>query len=84
MEIIMKRFLNWLFPPDKVQERWNNRVGNLKRLLVEFDNGEVRELEGDAANEWFHDLHFRNCGRRVDWTRHKFKITKHANQKSKD
>jgi hypothetical protein len=75
----MKRFLNWLFPPDKVQENWDKRGMNLIRLLVEFDNGEVRELEGDAANEWWHDHYFKNCGRTVDWSRHKFKITKHEN-----
>lgn len=45
----MKKFLNWLFPLDKVQKSWDNRRGDLKRIFSEFEDGgdgEVWELCG--------------------------------------
>ena len=64
--LIFKRFV------DPVEQAWDKRHSDMVVVRFEFENGEVREVRGSAANEWWHDLHRQACGRRVNWTRHKF------------
>ena len=68
------RFLRWLNQPDPVEQQWSERKSPMVRISFEFGDGETRELVGEAADEWWHDLHRRNCGRHPDWTRHKWKV----------
>ena len=57
---------------DPVEKGWNERKATLKKITIEFSNGEVRELSDNEADEWWHDLHRVNSGRKVNWKRHKW------------
>lgn len=74
---LAQRLIDWLFDSrDRVEDAWNKRGSHAVRVTIEFDCGESRELVGSAADEWVHDIHRRNYGRRVDWSRHKWIPTK--------
>ncbi len=60
---------------DRVEERWAARGKRMARVVFEYDDGERRELTGEAADEWWHDLHRVNCGRRADWKRHTWSVS---------
>jgi hypothetical protein len=79
---IIKKFVKWL-ETDYVEEAWEKTKPNLTKILFEVD-GTIRELEGEDAMEWYHDFFRASCGRRVDWKRHKFKITKNENQENQN
>ena len=68
---LLSRFRKWL-ASDRVQQTWNERGKTMTRVRFEYSNGSAAELTGEAADEWWKDLHYRNCGRPVDWKRHKF------------
>ena len=77
-----QRLFDFLFlDRDRVQEAWDKRGKTMTRIYFEYSDGEIRELSGQAADDWWHDLHFRNCGKHVDWTRHKFIIKKPTQEK---
>lgn len=63
-----------------VEEIFEKEPNKMVKVLLEFDDGISRELTGNAAHEWWHDLHRRNCGLQVDWTRHKWKFFKKASR----
>lgn len=72
---LAERLTDWFFK-DRVEEAWNKRNSQAVKVVIDFDNGESRELVGPAAEEWLHDIHRRNCGQRVDWSRHKWSFSK--------
>lgn len=72
---LCKKFVKWL-NTDNIEESWKKRTFRLTKVTLEFQDGEKRELSGEAADEWAKDLHYRNCGRTVDWKRHKWQTIK--------
>ncbi len=68
---LWQKFKKW-FTQDPVKEKWekNRSKGSLVKVHFEFDNGLIRELNGNDANEWNKDIFMVACGRRVDWNRH--------------
>ena len=74
--IFLDKFRLWMNgPEDRVEMAWQKRGRKMARIVFEYEDGERRELAGDAADEWWHDLHRANCGRRPDWSRHKWSVT---------
>lgn len=73
---IYRRFVNWMNGPnDTLQAKWDEKPVSIAKVTLQFDNGRIRILEGDAAKEWVKDIWFVRCGRRdsnIDWTRHKW------------
>lgn len=61
-----------------IQDFWNEEPARIRHLRFTLSDGTVRELTGDAAEAWQRDLYFAAMSSRcrIDWTKHKFKITK--------
>lgn len=70
-----------MFAPEKtLEERWAEQWAKEGVTIVEatvtFSNGIKRTLHDKAAEDYHRDVWMAGCGRRVDWTRHKWEQTK--------
>ena len=71
---LRRRFTTWL-NSDRVADAWAARNSKVIRTTIEFDNGVIRELVGDASDNWHRDMYYATCGRRIDWKQHKWTQT---------
>lgn len=72
---LWQRFIKYL-NTDELAEKWGTRRARVIRTTIEFDNGVVRELVGDASDNWHRDIYYATHGRRIDWKQHKWTESK--------
>lgn len=58
------------------EERFDKEMTcKIVKTTIEFENGVVRTLQGEAAHAWYRDIYLATCGRQVDWKKHKWEQT---------
>ena len=72
---LWRRFIKYL-NPDRLADKWGSRGAKMVRITIEFENGVVRQLVGEASDNWHRDLYYATHRRDVDWKQHKWTETK--------
>lgn len=79
MKSILQKLLFYFFPPVKtLEEKWEEAWGEKPRVVettITFSDGRKCTLRGKHAEYFHRDVWMASCGRRVDWSRHKWEQT---------